>query len=149
MIYLFLFFSPKLFVIVNESVKMVDLKQSHPFHNLYYTKVVTLMKLRCAWHRGYWIFVPFYTLCIYLCRQDLNKLKGFNCFTSYSIYTLLYCTECMDIDILTSFIPCVKHPQHMLYKKCHFDTSKSYFIILPHYFTTSHLSDVLSFNFIY
>lgn len=42
LIYLLLFFSPKLFVIVNESVKMVDLKQEHPFHNLYYTKSLHL-----------------------------------------------------------------------------------------------------------
>ena len=31
-------------------------------------------------------------------------------------------------------------------KKSHFVTPKTYFIILPHHFTTSHLSDILSFN---
>ena len=34
-------------------------------------------------------------------------------------------------------------------KKCHFDTPKVCFIILPHHFTISHLSDVLSFNSIH
>ena len=34
-------------------------------------------------------------------------------------------------------------------KKFYFDTPKAYFIILPHHFTISHLSDVLSFNSIY
>ena len=34
----------------------------------------------------------------------------------------------------------LEHPQHMFYKKCHFDPLKVYFIILPLYFTTSHLS---------
>ena len=34
-------------------------------------------------------------------------------------------------------------------KKCYFATPKTYFIILPRHFTTSHLSDVLSFNSIH
>ena len=32
----------------------------------------------------------------------------------------------------------LEHPQQMLQKKCHFDTPKTYFIILPHHFTISH-----------
>ena len=43
----------------------------------------------------------------------------------------------------------LEHPYQMFYKKCHFVTSKTYFIILPHHFTTSYLSDVLSFNSIH
>ena len=35
----------------------------------------------------------------------------------------------------------------MLQTKGYFNTPKAYFIILPHYFTTSHLSDALSFNY--
>lgn len=34
-------------------------------------------------------------------------------------------------------------------KKCHFDTSKTNFIILTHHFTTYHLSDVLYYNSIH
>ena len=37
----------------------------------------------------------------------------------------------------------------MFHKKCHFDTPKVYFIILPHHFTLSRLSDALLFNFIH
>ena len=43
----------------------------------------------------------------------------------------------------------LEHPYQMFYKKCHFVTSKTYFIILPHHFTTSYLSDILSFNSIH
>ena len=32
----------------------------------------------------------------------------------------------------------LEHPQQMLQKKCHFDTLKTCFIILPHHFTISH-----------
>ena len=37
----------------------------------------------------------------------------------------------------------LEHPQQLWHNLCHFTTLKTYFIILPHYFTTSHLSDVL------
>ena len=44
-------------------------------------------------------------------------------------------------------------PTHMFYKKIkiksHFNILKIYFIILPHYFTTFHLLDILSFNSIH
>ena len=43
----------------------------------------------------------------------------------------------------------LEHSQQMFYKKCHFDALKAYFIILPHHFTTFHLSDILSFNSIH
>ena len=43
----------------------------------------------------------------------------------------------------------LEHPYQMWQKKCHFATSNAYFIILPHHFTTFHLSDVLSFNSIH
>ena len=48
------------------------------------------------------------------------------------------------------FLWTLEHPYQMLQKKkCHFNIPKTYFIILPHYFTTFHLSDVLSFNSIH
>ena len=47
------------------------------------------------------------------------------------------------------FLWTLKHPYQMLQKKGHFNTPKSYFIILPHYFTIFRLSDVLSLNFIH
>ena len=43
----------------------------------------------------------------------------------------------------------LEHPQQLWHNLCHFATSKAYFIILPHHFTTFHLSDVLSFNSIH
>ena len=43
----------------------------------------------------------------------------------------------------------LEHPQQMLQKNCHFAITKTYFIILPHHFTKSHLLIVLSFNSIH
>ena len=43
----------------------------------------------------------------------------------------------------------VEHSHQLFYKKCHFDTSKAYFTILPHYFIISHLLNIISFNPIY
>ena len=43
----------------------------------------------------------------------------------------------------------LEHPQQLWQILCHFTTLKTYFIILPRHFTTSYLSDVLSFNSIH
>ena len=39
--------------------------------------------------------------------------------------------------------PILEHPLQLVQKLCHFATPNANFIILPHHFTTSHLSDVL------
>ena len=51
----------------------------------------------------------------------------------------------------TTIVPYIvlRVSQQLFYKKCHFDISKIYFIILSHHFTISYLLDVLSFNFIH
>ena len=66
----------------------------------------------------------------------INNLKGL----SVSFYFLM--RRRFSIEAL-------EHSHQVSHKKCHFDTSKTYFIILAHYFTTYHLSDVLYFNSIY
>ena len=43
-------------------------------------------------------------------------------------------------------IKSLEHSHQLSHKKCHFDTPKTYFIILAHHFTISHLPDVLFFN---
>ena len=43
----------------------------------------------------------------------------------------------------------LEHFHQLSHKKFHFNTSKTYFIILTHHFTTYHLSDVLYSNSIY
>ena len=43
----------------------------------------------------------------------------------------------------------LEHYHQLFYKKCHFDTPKSYFIILPYHFTIFHSSDILFFNSIH
>ena len=53
------------------------------------------------------------------------------------------------INNMSSHSSMNKHPQQLWHNLCHFATPKTYFIILPHHFTISHLLDVLSFNSIH
>ena len=52
----------------------------------------------------------------------------------------------IKLDSLFFLTDGLEHSHQLSHKKCHFDTPKTYFIILAHHFTISHLSDVLFFN---
>ena len=46
-----------------------------------------------------------------------------------------------QVELSFGLIVFLEHSHQLSHKKCHFDTSKTYFIILAHHFTISHLSD--------
>ena len=82
----------------------------------------------------------YYTFLIMYCRALLSRISQVKmnhlCFREAK-------------TIWMHWLRMLEHPQQLLHKKCHFDTPKAYFIILLYHFTTSHLSDILSFNSIY
>ena len=93
------------------------------------------------------IFTPFVFTCL------LYSISALLFLFATSVRILVLTTECTvhaTVHAPTKTIYSRRYKKKKKKKKkCNFETPKTNFIILPHYFTTSHLSDVLAFNSIH